>query len=77
MKIELQAITFFISAMMSLAGLFSYMAGHIFPLLWITAFICLLATVGIDLIDRMEVERRVKDMLDDEKLPWMCRRECD
>ena len=78
MKISADFITFFISCVFTLAGIFNYfMAEHIWPLLWIMAFISLLATIGIDVIDRFHIEKRVEQVLNSEGLPAYLRRQTD
>ena len=57
MKLEAEAITFFICAAFALLGLFN----HIFydePFLpfWIVSFFSLVATIGIDVIGRIDFE---------------------
>lgn len=77
-SISAQIITFFLSACFALAGVFNYLVtDKIWPLLWISSFICLLATVGLDVVDRIIIERRVKQLTGDERLPFMLRRQDD
>jgi len=77
-KISADFITFFISCVFTLAGVLNYYtAEHIWPLLWIVAFISLLATVGIDVIERFHIEKRVEQMLNDEGQPPYLRRQAD
>ena len=78
MKASPEFITFFISCVFALMGVFNYfLADNIWPPLFIVSFIALLATIGIDVIERLHIEKRVNQLLDDERLPHMFRRQAD
>lgn len=78
MKVSADLITFFVSCVFTLAGIWNYfLADHIWPALWIFAFISLLATIGIDVIERFHIEKRVEQMLDDDGQPPYLRRQTD
>ena len=56
MKVSAEFITFFISCVFALLGVFNYLVGEtIWAGLWILSFLSLLATIGIDVIERLEI----------------------
>lgn len=56
MKLTPEFITFFMSCVFALLGVFNYLAAdQVWVPLWIVSFISLLATVGIDVIERLEI----------------------
>ena len=55
MKLEAEAITFFICAAFALLGTFNYIfSEEPFIPLWIVSFLSLVATIGIDVINRID-----------------------
>ena len=58
-KIEAEIITFFLSVVFAMLGLAHLLfTSKVYTPLWIASFIFLLATVGVDLIDRIEFEEK-------------------
>lgn len=53
---EIQVILMLICLMFVVIGAASYIAGYDYPLLWMAAFISLVATVLIDVIERVEIK---------------------
>lgn len=57
MKVAPEFITFFISCVFALIGIFNYLlADTLWPPFWIVSFVALLATIGVDVISRLDVE---------------------
>ena len=57
MKLEAEAITFFICAAFMLLGILDYIfLEEVFIPLWIISFSSLVATIGIDVIGRIDFE---------------------
>jgi len=55
MKIESEIITIFLSMSLAVIGLITYiLTDHIFTPIWLASFIALIATVLIDVINRVE-----------------------
>jgi len=55
MKIESEIITIFLSMSLAVIGLITYiLTDHIFTPIWLASFVALIATVLIDVINRVE-----------------------
>ena len=75
---NIKALLLFISTMLTIVAISDYFgAGKDYPGLIGAAFVILLLSNIVDLIDNWHGERRKIDLVGEDKLPWMLRRQAD
>ena len=76
--VEFQAITLFFSVIFGILGVVDWLDSDTpFTGLLIASFVFLLASNILDVVERIHIEKRVNQLMNDKRKPWMHKRQTD